>query len=353
MGVDLAVDVSSRSHRATRSARSACARASTSGLRCRGHAGALPDMIDEHEPRRRGSPCSACPPSRIAIDWGKVVTHMLTLKGIYGREMFETWNSMSAMLQHGPDLRSRVTSIITDRFPRTRMGAAFDAAAPAASARSSSTGHVRSRHVRKRSAIELQADARRDPGRRPVQARARHRVPQAAHDRGRTGDEVLNFCANNYLGLADDPRIVAAAKAALDEWGFGMASVRFICGTQDPAHGARAPAVASSSAPRTRSCSRSCFDANGGVFEVLLGAEDAVISDELNHASIIDGIRLSQGAAGCATATATWPTSRPSSRQSARARGAGDRHRRRVLDGRLPRARWTRSATWPNATTRW
>ena len=103
--------------------------------------------------------------------------------------------------------------------------------------------------------------------------------------------EVLNLCANNYLGLADDPRLVAAAKEGLERWGFGTASVRFICGTQ----------------PFTRSLNGgireflkteetilygSCFDANGGLFETLLGTEDAIICDELNHASIIDGIRL-------------------------------------------------------------
>ena len=107
------------------------------------------------------------------------------------------------------------------------------------------------------------------------------------------GDEVLNFCSNNYLGLAADPAVIGAAHRALDTYGFGMASVRFICGTQDQHtvlendlarfHGADAAILYSS-----------CFDANGGIFETLLGPEDAVISDALNHASIIDGIRLSR-----------------------------------------------------------
>ncbi|CAL8976038.1 2-amino-3-ketobutyrate coenzyme A ligase [Cellulomonas sp. T2.31MG-18] len=114
--------------------------------------------------------------------------------------------------------------------------------------------------------------------------------PQAAHVRS-AGSDVLNFCANNYLGFADDPRLVSAAKAALDEWGFGMASVRFICGTQTQ-HVELERKLSAFLHTEATILFPSCFDANGGVFEVLLGAEDAVISDELNHASIIDGIRL-------------------------------------------------------------
>ena len=104
---------------------------------------------------------------------------------------------------------------------------------------------------------------------------------------------LLNFCANNYLGLADDPRIVNAAHQALDDWGFGMASVRFICGTQDQ-HLLLERKLADFLGVDDSILFSSCFDANGGVFEVLFGAEDAIISDELNHASIIDGIRLSK-----------------------------------------------------------
>ncbi|MBF4765500.1 glycine C-acetyltransferase [Nocardioides islandensis] len=115
-------------------------------------------------------------------------------------------------------------------------------------------------------------------------------TPQSAHVR--TGDkDVLNFCANNYLGLADDQRVIAAAQAALDTWGFGMASVRFICGTQSQ-HVELEDKLSALLGTEATILFPSCFDANGGVFEVLLGAEDAVISDELNHASIIDGIRL-------------------------------------------------------------
>ncbi|OMH26691.1 glycine C-acetyltransferase [Tersicoccus phoenicis] len=119
--------------------------------------------------------------------------------------------------------------------------------------------------------------------------------PQSAHIEagplGAPGSDVLNFCANNYLGLADHPDLVAAAKQALDERGFGMASVRFICGTQD-AHLALERQVSEFLGTEDTILFSSCFDANGGVFESLLGAEDAVISDALNHASIIDGIRL-------------------------------------------------------------
>ncbi|WP_043671375.1 glycine C-acetyltransferase [Streptomyces xylophagus] len=105
--------------------------------------------------------------------------------------------------------------------------------------------------------------------------------------------EVLNFCANNYLGLADHPEVVAAAHAALDRWGYGMASVRFICGTQE-VHKELEARLSAFLGQEDTILYSSCFDANGGVFETLLGPEDAVISDALNHASIIDGIRLSK-----------------------------------------------------------
>jgi glycine C-acetyltransferase len=105
------------------------------------------------------------------------------------------------------------------------------------------------------------------------------------------GTEVLNFCANNYLGLADNPEVVAAAHRALDDYGFGLASVRFICGTQD-LHKRLEKTIAEFFGTDDTILYTSCFDANGGLFETLLGPDDAVISDALNHASIIDGIRL-------------------------------------------------------------
>ena len=116
-------------------------------------------------------------------------------------------------------------------------------------------------------------------------------TPQQATITVADGAEVLNLCANNYLGLADDPRLIAAAKDALDRYGYGMASVRFICGTQE-VHKQLERRLSSFLSTDDSILYSSCFDANGGLFETLLGKEDAVISDELNHASIIDGIRL-------------------------------------------------------------
>ncbi len=117
------------------------------------------------------------------------------------------------------------------------------------------------------------------------------RSPQAPVIRLAGGQEVLNFCANNYLGLGNDPRVVAAAKEGLERYGFGLASVRFICGTQS-VHKELETALATFLKTDDSILYSSCFDANGGLFETLLGEEDAVISDELNHASIVDGIRL-------------------------------------------------------------
>lgn len=124
--------------------------------------------------------------------------------------------------------------------------------------------------------------------------------PQSAHIAVEDGrDGVLNLCANNYLGLADSPELIAAAKQSLDEWGFGMASVRFICGTQTQ-HKELEAAITDFLHPGADGWDTilysSCFDANAGLFEPLLGPEDAIISDELNHASIIDGVRLCKAA---------------------------------------------------------
>jgi len=103
----------------------------------------------------------------------------------------------------------------------------------------------------------------------------------------------LNLCANNYLGLADHPEVVAAAHEALDRWGYGLSSVRFICGTQE-IHKALERRLSEFLGMEDTILYGSCFDANGGLFEALTGAEDAIVSDELNHASIIDGVRLSK-----------------------------------------------------------
>ncbi len=116
-------------------------------------------------------------------------------------------------------------------------------------------------------------------------------TPQGTTIRVADGQPVLNFCANNYLGLAQHPAVAAAAKAAIDEWGYGCASVRFICGTQG-VHKKLEAKLSEFLGAEDTLLYGSCFDANGGLFETLLGESDAIISDELNHASIIDGVRL-------------------------------------------------------------
>jgi glycine C-acetyltransferase len=116
-------------------------------------------------------------------------------------------------------------------------------------------------------------------------------TPQSSHVGVATGEEVINLCANNYLGLAQDDRVRAAAQAGLERWGYGMASVRFICGTQQ-VHKELEDQLSAWLGMEDTILYPSCFDANGGLYETLLGPEDAVISDELNHASIIDGVRL-------------------------------------------------------------
>ena len=115
--------------------------------------------------------------------------------------------------------------------------------------------------------------------------------PQDAHIKTTNREDVLNLCANNYLGLAEHPEVIQAAREALDQYGYGMASVRFICGTQSIHKDLEAKLTEFLSTEDTI-LYPSCFDANGGLFETLLGPEDAILSDALNHASIIDGIRL-------------------------------------------------------------
>ncbi|OGU76597.1 MAG: glycine C-acetyltransferase [Ignavibacteria bacterium RBG_16_34_14] len=115
--------------------------------------------------------------------------------------------------------------------------------------------------------------------------------PQSAHIKVTGGQQVLNMCANNYLGLADNPEIIEAAKSSFDKWGYGLSSVRFICGTQQ-IHKELEKKITDFLETEDTILYTSCFDANGGLFETILTEEDAVISDELNHASIIDGVRL-------------------------------------------------------------
>ena len=116
-------------------------------------------------------------------------------------------------------------------------------------------------------------------------------TPQGAAIEVKGGKEVLNFCANNYLGLSSHPKVIEAARKTLDEWGYGMSSVRFICGTQD-IHKILEQKISAFLQTEDTILYAACFDANGGAFEPLIGAEDAIITDQLNHASIIDGIRL-------------------------------------------------------------
>ena len=120
-------------------------------------------------------------------------------------------------------------------------------------------------------------------------------TPQDAAIKVTTGEEVLNFCANNYLGLSSHPKVIEAARNALETHGYGMSSVRFICGTQD-IHKELEQKIANFCGTEDTILYAACFDANGGVFEPLLTAEDAIISDSLNHASIIDGVRLCKAA---------------------------------------------------------
>jgi 7-keto-8-aminopelargonate synthetase and related enzymes len=144
--------------------------------------------------------------------------------------------------------------------------------------------------------------------------------PQSAEITLADGRKVLNFCANNYLGLADHPAVIAAAKEALDRHGFGMASVRFICGTQD-IHKQLEAKISEFFGTEDTILYAACFDANGGLFEPLLGEQDAIISDALNHASIIRRRAPVQGRPATATRMATWPTSKSSCRpRAARAR---------------------------------
>ncbi len=153
-------------------------------------------------------------------------------------------------------------------------------------------------------------------------------TPQGAQVAVSGGTRVLNFCANNYLGLADHPEVVAAAHAALDRWGYGLASVRFICGTQE-IHKELEATLSSFLGTEDTILYSSCFDANGGVFETLLGEDDAVISDELNHASIIDGIRL------CKAKRYRYKNADPKDleRTLAEAEAAGARFKLIVTDG--------------------
>ena len=151
-------------------------------------------------------------------------------------------------------------------------------------------------------------------------------TPQGAVVRTAAGQEVLNFCANNYLGLSSHPVVIAAAKRAIDSHGFGLSSVRFICGTQD-LHKELERAASTFFGTEDTILYSSCFDANGGLFETLLGEDDAIISDALNHASIIDGIRL------CKAERHRYPNGDMSALEDALKKTQGKRLRMVATDG--------------------
>ncbi|NQY08876.1 MAG: glycine C-acetyltransferase [Flavobacteriales bacterium] len=151
-------------------------------------------------------------------------------------------------------------------------------------------------------------------------------TPQGADIKVSTGEEVINFCANNYLGLSSHPKLVEAAKNTLDAQGYGMSSVRFICGTQS-IHKELEEKIANFLGTEDTILYAACFDANGGVFETLLGADDAIISDELNHASIIDGVRL------CKAQRFRYKNSDMADLEKQLQAAQGQRHRLIVTDG--------------------
>ena len=175
-------------------------------------------------------------------------------------------------------------------------------------------------------------------------------TPQRADIKVNAGSDVLNFCANNYLGLSDNQRLIKAAKEAMDTHGYGMSSVRFICGTQD-LHKQLEAAISDYFKTEDTILYAACFDANGGLFEPLFGEEDAIISDALNHASIIDGVRLCKRNV-IATLTPIWRTW-----------SVAYKRRRPNVTVSSPRTacspwtamslRWTRFASLPRNMTHW
>ncbi len=173
--------------------------------------------------------------------------------------------------------------------------------------------------------------------------------PQRAHVGVAGREDLLNMCANNYLGLADHPEVRDAARQAVDRWGYGMASVRFICGTQQ-LHKDLEHSVAGFLGCEDTILYSSCWDANGGLFETILAAEDAVISDELNHASIIDGVRL------CKAQRHRYRNNDmadlEAKLQEARGRVSGSSPPTAFFPWTAPSPICRRSANWPTATTR-
>ena len=229
---------------------------------------------------------------------------MLTLKGIYGREMYETWYQMTRDAGVGPRHLPRdhapllATATSRRRSPPRAPGESGKVILDWTDGRMTMFGALRD---------DLTAASTRSATAGLLEAGARDDDAAGRAHRGRGRGEVLNFCANNYLGLANHPEIVAAAHEALDRWGYGMASVRFICGTQE-VHKELEARLSAFLGTEDTILYGSCFDANGGFFEALLDERDAVISDAAQPR--VDHRRhpAVQGPAAPLSRTATWPT---------------------------------------------
>ena len=294
------------------------------------------------------------------VELEPVIFRGLTLKGIYGREMFETWYKMTAMVQSGLD----VTPVITHHFPVAEYEEAF------AIMRSGRSGKIilewpsaldeegreprqsgGDRDHRCRQGPAPAASCRTRASRASSRPSTRSTAAQGVWVELADGRRVLNMCANNYLNLSSHPEVVAAAGRAL-----GGVGLRHVVGALHLRHagGARAPggdASRSFLGMEAAILYSSCFDANGGLFETLLGPEDAIVSDALNHASIIDGIRLCK-AQRYRYRNCDMADLEAKLEEARGARTRADRHRRRVLHGRRDRAPRRRSATSPSATAR-
>ena len=257
------------------------------GLEMSGNANAFRDMLQQMCHGGRIA-MLGIPSEEIAIDWNIVVFNMLTIKGIYGREMYETWYKMTVMLQSG----LQIEPVITHRFHYTDYEARVRGHEVGGLRQSCPDVEGRRMMTRQHPVPANITETLHDIRERGLWKHERTITsPQRARIEVSSGRKALNMCANNYLGLADHPEVVTAAQQALAEWGFGLASVRFICGTQS-IHRQLEQQLSEFLGMEDTILYSSCFDANGGLFETLLGPEDAVISDELNHASIIDGVRL-------------------------------------------------------------
>ena len=237
------------------------------------------------------------PSKEMPMDWRQVIFNMLTIKGIYGREMYDTWYKMSVMIESGLD----ISPVITHRFALNELyEQGFDAMISGANRQSRSRSHRLELSLKVRSTQCISYI--REPSRqsklkdieicRADQARTYH---HSGHSSLRSQSAAAHLCSTSapitiWVSPIIPPSLTQPAKA-LDNWGYGLASVRFICGTQS-IHKQCEVAIAKFFGKQDSILYISCFDANGGLFEPLLGEQDAILSDELNHASIIDGVRL-------------------------------------------------------------